>query len=61
MSYVKEGGQKINNGLKVNDMMEVQAGNKLIEFGRQQQSEANKKYLRFQMKETKLRVSYLNQ
>ena len=35
MSYVEEGGQKINNGLlKVNDMMEVQAGNKLIEFGR---------------------------
>ena len=43
MSYVEEGEQKINNGLKVNDMMEVQAGNKLIEFGRQQQSEANKK------------------
>ena len=36
MSYVEEGGQKINNGLKANYMMEVQAGNKLIEFGRQQ-------------------------
>ena len=42
MSYVEEGGQKINNGLKANDMMEVQAGNKLIEFGRQQQCEATK-------------------
>ena len=35
MSWVKEGGQKINNGLKVNDMMEVQAENKLMECGRQ--------------------------
>ena len=32
-----EGGQKINNGL--NDKVEVQTGNKLIESGRQQQSE----------------------
>ena len=39
--YVEEGGQKINNGL--NDMMQVQVENKLMEFGRQQQSEANKK------------------
>ena len=29
--------------LKVNNMMEVQAGKKLIKFERQQQSEANKK------------------
>ena len=43
MSYVEEGGQKMNNGLKASDMMKVQAGNKLIEFGRQQQCEANKK------------------
>ena len=42
MSYVEEGGQKINNGLKANDMMEVQTGNKLREFGRQQQCKANK-------------------
>ena len=37
------GGQKINNGLKGNDVIEVHGGNKLIKFGRQQQSEANKK------------------
>ena len=43
MSYVEEGGQKINSGLKANDIMEVQAGNKLIEFERQQQWEATKK------------------
>ena len=29
--------------LQVNDMKEVQAGNTLTNFGRQQQSEANKK------------------
>ena len=29
--------------LKFNDIMEVWAGKKLIEFGRQQQAEANKK------------------
>ena len=43
MSYVEEEGKKIYNGLKAIDMMEVQARNKLIEFGRQQQCEANKK------------------
>ena len=43
MRYVEEGGQKINNGFKANDVVEVHAGNKLIEFGRQQQCEANKK------------------
>ena len=59
MGYVEEGGQKINNGLKINDMMEVWAGNKLTEFRRQQQCEANKSYLRFQEIETKLRVCYL--
>ena len=37
--------------LKVNDMMAVQARSKLIEFGRQQQSEVNKQP-RFQEKET---------
>ena len=33
MSYIDQGGQKINKGLKINDMMEVEAGQKLIEFG----------------------------
>ena len=39
-------------------MMEVQAGNKVSDFRRQQESETNKK-LRFQEKETKLRVGFL--
>ena len=49
MSFVEEGegGQKINSGLKVNDMMKAQAGNNLIEYVGQQQYEANKKLLRF--------------
>ena len=42
MSYVEEGAQKINNGLKINNMIEVQAENKLIEFGRHQQCGASK-------------------
>ena len=50
-------GQKINIWKKVNDMMEIQTGNKLKEFGRLQQSEGNKK-LRFQEKEAKLQVGY---
>ena len=43
MSYIDEGGQKINKGLKINDMLEVEAGQKLIEFGSGKQGEANKR------------------
>ena len=42
MGYIDEGRQKINEGLKVNDMMKVEAGQKLIGFGREKQIEANK-------------------
>ena len=42
MGYIDEGGQKISGGLKVNDMMKVETGQKLIEFGREKQTEANK-------------------
>ena len=42
ITYVKEGGQEIS-GFNINDIMEVQDGNKVMEFGRQQQSEVNKK------------------
>ena len=41
MSYLGQGGQKINKGLKISDMMEVEAGQKLIEFGNGKQGEAN--------------------
>ena len=37
---VKEGGEKIKNALKVQDMMEVEAGYKLVEFGKEKQTEA---------------------
>ena len=40
MSYIDEGGRKIHDGLKAGSVMEAEAGNKLIEFGRQKQSEA---------------------
>ena len=40
VSYIDEGGKKIHDGLKAGNMMEVEALNKLIEFGRQKQSEA---------------------
>ena len=35
--YVKEGGEKIKNALKVQDMMEVEAGYKSVEFGKEKQ------------------------
>ena len=40
VSYIDEGGMKIYDGLKADNMMEVEAGNKLIELGRQKQSKA---------------------
>ena len=43
MSFIDQGGQKINKGLKINDMMEVEAGQKLIEFGSGKQGEVNKR------------------
>ena len=42
MSYIDQGGQKINKGMKINDMIEVEAGQKLIEFGSGKQGESNK-------------------
>ena len=39
MPYIDEGGEKMHDGLKEDNMVEVEAGNKLIEFGRQKQSE----------------------
>ena len=52
-SYV-EGQKKISHGLNVKDMIEVEAGIKLIEFGRQKLVRDSVTYLR---KEIKLRVS----
>ena len=45
--------RKSTMDLKVNDMIEVQAGNKLTEFRGQQQSEANKKLSNFRRKRKK--------
>ena len=38
--YVQEGGEKIKNALKVQYMMEVEAGYRLVEFGKEKQTEA---------------------
>ena len=40
MSCIDKGGKRIHDGLKAGNMMGVEAGNKLMEFGRQKQSEA---------------------
>ena len=41
--YVEEGGENIKNALKVQDMMEVEVGYKLVEFGKEKQTEATNK------------------
>ena len=43
MSCIDEGGKKIHEGLKAGNMMEVEVGNKLIEFVRQRQSAAQER------------------
>ena len=40
VSCIDEGGKKIHDVLKAGNMMEAEVGNKLIEFGRQKQTEA---------------------
>ena len=40
MSYIDKGRKKIHDGLNAGNLMVVEAGNKLIEFGRHKQSEA---------------------
>ena len=57
MGYIDEGGKKISEGLKSHNMMEVEVGQKLIEFGREKQMEA-KKRLKHQRKETELRLNF---
>ena len=43
MGCIDEGGKKISEGLKSHNMMEVEAGQKLIEFGREKQMDAKKR------------------
>ena len=43
---MEEGGAKIKNALAKQDMMEVEAGYKLVEFGKDKQSEATSKISR---------------
>ena len=46
IGYVEDGGAKIKNALAKQDMMEVEAGYKLVEFGKDKQSEATSKISR---------------
>ena len=43
MDYIDERGKNISDGLKSHNIIEVEAGEKLIEFGREKQMEAKKK------------------
>lgn len=43
IGYVEEGGEKIKKALAKQDMMEVEAGYKLVEFGKDKQTEATSK------------------
>ena len=49
-------GKKISGGKKTNDMMEVEAVHKLLEFGQEKQNEA-KKCVTLVRKESKFRVN----
>ena len=40
MGYVHQAGKKISDGMKTNDMMEVETGDKLLECGKEKQNEA---------------------
>ena len=55
---VDQGG-KISDELKVSDLMELEARNKLAEFRRQKQSEANKRIFGTWRKRQELRVNFL--
>ena len=56
---MEEGGAKIKNALARQDMMEVEAGYKLVEFGKDNQR-LQAKYQESLMKGTKLKESYLS-
>ena len=43
MGYVTQGSKRIGGGMKNNDMMEVEAGHKRLEFGQERQNEAKKR------------------
>ena len=42
MGYVHQGGKKISGGMKTNDLMKVEVGHKLLEFGQEKQNETKK-------------------
>ena len=60
IGYVEEGGAKIKNALAKQDMMEVEAGYKLVKFGKDNNQRLQAKYQESWMKGTKLKESYVS-
>ena len=44
LGYVHHDGKKISGRMKTNDMVEVEVGHKLLEFGQEKHNEAKKVY-----------------
>ena len=59
MSCIDEGGKEIHDGLKAASMMGVETGDKMIEFGRQKQSEVQGRLEDISKKRTLFTTSFL--
>ena len=57
MTYTDEGGKKISAGLKDKNVMEVEAGYKLVEFGKEKENEATKRLCKVLRRERKFRAN----
>ena len=60
MTYIEQGGQRISEGVKQCDRMEVEAANKLIEFGRKKQGEEKKRLCDIAEERKKLQAELLD-
>ena len=58
MAYVHKVSKKISSGMKTNDLMEVEAGHKLLEFGQEKQNEEKRGGVRLVRKESKFIVNF---
>ena len=60
LGYVEEGGAKIKNALAKQDVMEVEAGYKLVESGKDKQSEGTSKISRIMDERNKVERELLS-
>ena len=58
LGYVHQGGKESSVWMKTDDIMEEEAGHRLLEFGQEKQNEAKKGCVTLVRKESKLRVNY---